>query len=1387
MAPRRSARWLRTVAFLGCAVLPAARGAETCRHELSLNGPWEAGVTRDAQAAGPVLWEPVTVPHLRQGLAKGGSDFLWYRREVTVPATWAGGRVMLLLVGARYQPRVCVNARPVAERLEGWTPFEVDLTPHVKPGVPFTLSVRCQDWGATFADGFALPADVTGDLRDAPKAKLIAPIGGHFSWFGMWDDAVLLHRPQTYLDDVGILPSVRQGALTVRGAVTPPTPGVRVSADVLAGDTVALTLPSVTSAAAGRWELRAGFAKARFWSPEDPYLYGLRVTLADAAGKTVDQYEERFGFRELWTEGPDFVLNGVRRHLLASSGWPVTQSQSPDEIRANMARLKTTHCIAFRLHTQPWQRRWLEAADELGLMIVEEGALWCDGAGSYHYADRRFWDNTWTHLAGMVRRDRNHASLVMWSIENEILHCGAARYYPECEAELAELGQRVKELDPGHLITFEADLDPKGVADVIGLHYPHEMPEHSDYPNTADWLSTAVTTGTGGGLLGSRRAEFAWDRTKPLYIGEYLWVPFDDYSPGSVFFGDEAYLDRQRYKHLAQAESWVHQTIAYRRAGVSGMCPWTCAGSGGRSNPADALFQAQQQAYVPVAVYRRDLQARFFAGDRPRLRFDVLNDSTQIRTLTVALQVAGREAAPSQSLELPPASYRDVSFEPRMPEPSDGGTVLLVARLLEGDRELHRAAAEVQVRPRESIRLPKGLTWLVLDPGGQWTRQLGAQDWQHLETVSGLQDVDPARSVLVVAPGAFGAAAAPAAEPVVGADSADGPRLRRFLLAGGRALVLEQEHLDGLSLGVELVAHPATMVFPTAVDAPLLAGLTAADLRFWAGDHYVSRRELRRPAAGGGQAVLVSGGADSLAQSPLVDCLYGAGRVILCQALVGAKLGTEPAARRLFQNALAEIARPVTLPRRALVLAEGPGAAAFLQVLGEIRLDASPVAGALTAEVAGSAGVVIMHGGGPRVAASAVGLRACLDAGGTVYWQAPDPRTFAALREALGAEDLEVAPGQGPVRVREPWRREFAGVCLEDLMFAGPARGETWRRGFDLDPAVADRLIAPSAAAGSQRRYEAEAMALEGTYVRVAPDGKAVVFASAGKGTLAADVPRAGLYGVTLVAGGTQALGGWPQAAISWNGEVVALVSLTGGDMAPYATVAELPGGSGRLGVAFVNDVQAGAEDRNLRVDALLLAEAPIEVGPTRFLTLPPATVALAAGTGGGRVVLDALRWDCQGENRSRGRRYASALLRNLGATFLPPEREGVWIGPVHFRPVGEIPHYGQDANRLALAAAGTVRTTFECATAGAYDLLVKGYSTPAEGEYARVVLRVDDTAAGEATVASRTSAVFPVGTVALQPGPHALTVEYTNDLWRPPEDRNLYLQGVGFRPADRP
>jgi hypothetical protein len=819
------------------------------------------------------------------------------------------------------------------------------------------------------------------------------------------------------------------------------------------------------------------------------------------------------------------------------------------------------------------------------------------------------------------------------------------------------------------------------------------------------------------------------------------------------------------------------------------MCPWTFAGSGGGTAVGQPLFVAQQQIYVPVAIYPADLQTHVFAGERRRWRYDVFNDSAQPQVLSVVLRLGDQPVAQAEPFELLPAGYRQVSLEAQMPAAAGDAPVSLQAVLLAAGQEVHRATVDLRLHRREPIRLPAGVSWIILDPGGTWSSPFGTQGFQRLESLAALGGTAATSSVLLVAPGALvtPTAAMTGGVASVGAESAEGPALRAFLLAGGRALFLEQESFSGLSLGVELVEHPSTMVFPTALDHPFLAGLGTADLRFWAGDHYVSRLEVQRPTAGGALPLLVSGGAQSLSQAALVDSVYGAGRVVFCQALVGAKLDTEPTARRLLQNLLDALAVPPPVRRPTWVLAEGKDAAGFTQALQSVRVESTAVSERLSAEAPTGAGLVILHGGGPRLLAAAAGLAAHLAAGGTVYWQAPEADTFAALRERLGTGPLRVMPGQGPLSARAPWTAEFAGVCLEDLTFAGPRRGDAWMRGFDVDPAVADRLFSPEASAQTARRYEVEAMETRGAWVRVSEAGTAVVFASAGEASGPAAVPKAGLYPITVIAGGTSAQGGWPQVVVSWNGKAVALVGLAGGEMQPYATLAELPGGDGRLGVAFVNDVQSGGEDRNLTVDAVLIGAEPLEAGGnTRFLSLPPATVVVAVGPRG-RLVVDGVRWDTSGENRGRGRRYASALLRNLGAAFLPPEREGSWVGPAAFKPVGEIPYYSQNAERVALVAAGTVTAVFECAQAGRYEVLVKGWSVPAVGEYARVALRLDDEAVGEVEVASGSSAVFALGTVTLRPGPHTLTAQYTNDLWKAPEDRNLYLQGVGFRRAETP
>jgi hypothetical protein len=375
---------------------------------------------------------------------------------------------------------------------------------------------------------------------------------------------------------------------------------------------------------------------------------------------------------------------------------------------------------------------------------------------------------------------------------------------------------------------------------------------------------------------------------------------------------------------------------------------------------------------------------------------------------------------------------------------------------------------------------------------------------------------------------------------------------------------------------------------------------------------------------------------------------------------------------------------------------------------------------------------------------------------------------------------MTVVHARGPLVMKDRGG-VFAGVCAEDFTFAGARRGPAWQRGFDSDPGVIDRALAPVLGDEGGTRYDVERMELAGTYVRPTEDGRGVVFATNGTATGKCRVGRVGLYPVRLFARGTPAAGGWPQCDIRAGGRKVASVVVGERDMKPYATMAELPAGEFELEVAFANDLFENGEDRNLTVDAVVIGREPLDAGGMRLLTLPPAVVALERERGG-TVVIDCVRWETRGENAARGRRYASALLAGLGATFKPPPVEPDWIAPKAFSPIGTIPHFRRTERELSLVAAGTVRAEFECAAAGDYEVFVRGRSTPAKGVFSKALVSVDGREAGEADVVSRTGGVFAAGTVRLSKGRHAVTVRYTNDLYAGGEDRNLYIAGVGFR-----
>ena len=125
--------------------------------------------------------------------------------------------------------------------------------------------------------------------------------------------------------------------------------------------------------------------------------------------------------------------------------------------------------------------------------------------------------------------------------------------------------------------------------------------------------------------------------------------------------------------------------------------------------------------------------------------------------------------------------------------------------------------------------------------------------------------------------------------------------------------------------------------------------------------------------------------------------------------------------------------------------------------------------------------------------------------------------------------------------------------------------------------------------------------------------------------------------------------------------------------------------------------------------------------------------------------------------------------------------KEPSWLPLSVVKPAGLIPFFRKDNREVSLVASGTVEAQFECATDGIYAIILKGRSTPAEGVYAVASVSVDGKNVDQVELKSQYARNFPAGEINLTKGEHKVTVKFTNDLFKAGEDRNLYLNGIGF------
>jgi hypothetical protein len=1367
----RSGFWLR-VLFVGLlAGAGALTSARAARSELDLGGTWQFAKVSQLNYPPTNAWQTMTVPGFLSGWQY---ERAWFRRTFMLPAAMAGTQLKLRFGGVKYNAQVWLNGAFLGSYLNGYEPFEFDISGTALAGQTNELILGVTDWTATFAAPVDFSTKPAADnARDFVKTNILAPIGGRYELYGPWQPVKIVSTPPVAIADVFVMTSVRTQQVTVRVTLRNDTGAaqtVNVSNRVLAAGSPVLSLPgqqvTVGPLTNVQFDITAPWPTAHLWSHLDPYLYSLETTTSSSYGG--DQVNTRFGFREFWVEGGRFFLNGTPINLLATATWPTTTLQATNQIKKILQDVKAGNNVAIRFHTQPWDEPWYDMADELGLLVVEECAVWCDPS-AYKLSDATFWTNYSRHLSAAVQRDRNHPSIILWSLENEILHCGGQALYSATAAQLAAMGRVVKAADPTRPITYEADLDPGGEATVLGLHYPYEYPDYQVWPNAAWWMDQSISRSWAPG------GKWKWDHAKPLYIGEFLWVPSSSAGDFTILFGDEAYSDPSYYRNQAKGLTWRMAIEAYRGYGVNGLGPWTMFedpvvgwGVFDLQPASNYLYQVQKAAYAPNGVFPEEYNTRFFAGETAKRTLRIYNDRMTTGNFTLRWR-AGAGAWQSRAFTLPPAGQRRDTNTFTVPA---AGPFALQFELSDAGGVVYTNVINCTALPRPALTLPTGAKLALYDPRGTTAGLLGRFVVPFL-TVTNLRTAayDQFNLLLI---GRDALTNEPTAE--VGPTTL-AATWQEYAVHGGWVLVLEQTNYPSfLPAEAQLQNFDASFAFPNP-DHPVSQGLTENDLRWWADDHRLVTKALAMPTRGNFRPLAAIGSRSGMEYAAAVEFPIGPGGILCSQWLLTQRFDVEPLAGVLLQRLLTYCAPGGSrLALRAAALLTETNSTLVAKVT-ELGLLAENFLGRVTN--CDPAIYPLLVVGGTNAAwqeatAQLSALASYVDAGGKLLLHRPNA-TFLSAAQPLLFPDLDAADATLGLLLRGTATNPAVRLTSHDLHWLSSAG--TWNADEVISTNLAQRYYRKRFNLASYSTIQVENMPIHST-------GNA----SAGGWWLYANgyvaqnltILQNGTYLFNILAKGTPALGGWPHITLKIDGKAVDAITLLTNTPAYYTLSAELTAGTHQLAVYFDNDAYAPPEDRNLFLDEIRWGRGA-DNSPATLLTRPGAVAQVRLGNG--LVLLDEILWDTETQNATKAARFGSTLLTGLRGAFRQSPALGIEAESMTNVNVNAYSVYDGIAH---LNSNGRIEASVRVTTSGSYTFEVVAGGTPAVGVLPQVAITVDGANRTNwfLTTTAMTRYTF---TLSLTAGTHKLGLAFLNDANPAGEDRNAWFDKLIITPQAAP
>jgi beta-glucuronidase len=426
---------------------------------------WTSALPGDAEMPVPASFNDI-VPARE---ARDHVGDVWYQRTVRVPRGWGGQRIVLRFDAATHRATAWVGDAQVVEHEGGYTPFEADVTEHVRAGEETRVTVLVNNelsWTS-------IPPGYVQELDDGRRVQQF--FHDFFNYAGL-HRSVWLHATQR----------VNVSDVTVSTTEIAGTTGVvayRAAVDAGEEHEVRVTVRDAGGAEVARADGSEGTLRidgVKLWRPGAGYLYTLDVEVLGPGGELVDLYPQPFGVRTVGVDGSRFLINGEPFHFtgfgkhedFAIHG----RGYDPVVMVHDFGLLEWIGANSFRTSHYPYDEAFLDYADRHGVVVIDETAavgLNLDtgtpilGPGAMEtYSNETISERTReTHrqaIRELVARDKNHPCVVIWSIANE-----PDTVPPEARAYFEPLVAETRRLDPTRPVAFANFMKATPELDVV--------------------------------------------------------------------------------------------------------------------------------------------------------------------------------------------------------------------------------------------------------------------------------------------------------------------------------------------------------------------------------------------------------------------------------------------------------------------------------------------------------------------------------------------------------------------------------------------------------------------------------------------------------------------------------------------------------------------------------------------------------------------------------------------------------------------------------------------------------------------------------------------------------------------------------------------------------